>query len=482
MPTQSRGVRPFARSILCSTKGPSPAFSDAQRFSADSPRGGTSVVRRPWSSGTGDGPGHVCRRIVARDSARGRGRVQAAFLVLARSWPGSIRVDDSALAPGSTRSVTPARPPRGGLGHAPPSRGARRRAAGRAEHRGAGALHRGVARAASKRKSRRLPSAPRTALILCLLEGLTHEEAADRLGWPLGTVKGRLARARRLIRDRLARRGFGPSAGAIAITLRPAVPAIRGGRRGHGRGRVRGRSDGRGRGVPGFGGPGEGSSGSDGHDRQDEAGRDGRHGIRRRHRGPLAGVGARRPPLLALGDDRPAPAAKAAEPARDDGQAAKSDPFATIDAEIARLDGLLRETRRRVEETEGPGPHGPRPDREIEAKRDRLSAIRDEQAAKLAPAPARKPRPATQEKPGSSRGPIDWMKRRFPDYVVEPPDLISVEVFEALRGSTDQGRAARTGPTRKVSLEFRRRSTGRAGLSTEQIKEEGRPPPPEISQ
>jgi DNA-directed RNA polymerase specialized sigma24 family protein len=40
---------------------------------------------------------------------------------------------------------------------------------------------------------------------LCYLEGLTHQEAATRLGLPLGTVKVRLVRARRLLRRRLAR-------------------------------------------------------------------------------------------------------------------------------------------------------------------------------------------------------------------------------------------------------------------------------------
>ena len=53
----------------------------------------------------------------------------------------------------------------------------------------------------------RLPSTYRAAVVLCYLEGLTHEDAARQLGWPLGTVKGRLARARDLLRDRLTRRG-----------------------------------------------------------------------------------------------------------------------------------------------------------------------------------------------------------------------------------------------------------------------------------
>ncbi|MDR3637749.1 MAG: sigma-70 family RNA polymerase sigma factor, partial [Isosphaeraceae bacterium] len=47
----------------------------------------------------------------------------------------------------------------------------------------------------------------RAALILCDLGGLTHEQAAERLGWPVGTVKSRQARARGRLRARLARRG-----------------------------------------------------------------------------------------------------------------------------------------------------------------------------------------------------------------------------------------------------------------------------------
>jgi RNA polymerase sigma factor (sigma-70 family) len=77
----------------------------------------------------------------------------------------------------------------------------------------------------------RLPENYRAAVVLCDLEGLTQEQAAQRLDWPSGTVRSRLARGRGRLQDRLTRRGLAPSAGALAALLtaeaaRAGVPAV----------------------------------------------------------------------------------------------------------------------------------------------------------------------------------------------------------------------------------------------------------------
>ncbi len=65
----------------------------------------------------------------------------------------------------------------------------------------------------------RLPDSFRLPVVLCDLEGLTKGQAAHHLGWTEGAVRGRLERARILLRDRLARRGLGVSAALLAAAL-----------------------------------------------------------------------------------------------------------------------------------------------------------------------------------------------------------------------------------------------------------------------
>jgi RNA polymerase sigma factor (sigma-70 family) len=56
----------------------------------------------------------------------------------------------------------------------------------------------------------RLPEKYRVPVILSYLEGRTNQEVAELLDWPVGTVKGRLMRARVMLRSRLSRRGVAP--------------------------------------------------------------------------------------------------------------------------------------------------------------------------------------------------------------------------------------------------------------------------------
>jgi len=65
----------------------------------------------------------------------------------------------------------------------------------------------------------RLPERYRAPLVLCDLEGRSHEQAARHLGWPVGTVKSRQARGRDRLRDRLRRRGLAPNAGLLVSAL-----------------------------------------------------------------------------------------------------------------------------------------------------------------------------------------------------------------------------------------------------------------------
>ena len=70
----------------------------------------------------------------------------------------------------------------------------------------------------------RLPQRYRSAVVVCDLEGLSHERAARRLGWPVGTVKSRLARARQILRSRLSARGL--TAPAVLAIMEAATSSV----------------------------------------------------------------------------------------------------------------------------------------------------------------------------------------------------------------------------------------------------------------
>jgi RNA polymerase sigma factor (sigma-70 family) len=72
----------------------------------------------------------------------------------------------------------------------------------------------------------RLPEKYRAPIVLCYLEGQTHEEAARQLEWPVGTVKGRLSRAREMLHSRLSRRGIALTLGLIALLRKDATAAV----------------------------------------------------------------------------------------------------------------------------------------------------------------------------------------------------------------------------------------------------------------
>jgi len=65
----------------------------------------------------------------------------------------------------------------------------------------------------------RLPPKYRAPIILCDLEELTHKQAAEQLGLPVGTVSGRLSRARAMLARRLSRTGVSLTGGSVAVLL-----------------------------------------------------------------------------------------------------------------------------------------------------------------------------------------------------------------------------------------------------------------------
>jgi RNA polymerase sigma factor (sigma-70 family) len=72
----------------------------------------------------------------------------------------------------------------------------------------------------------RLPGRFREVIVLCHLEGKSHEEAARVLRWPIGTVSSRLSRGRRLLKSRLERRGLEVAPAILSASWLVGPPII----------------------------------------------------------------------------------------------------------------------------------------------------------------------------------------------------------------------------------------------------------------
>lgn len=73
----------------------------------------------------------------------------------------------------------------------------------------------------------RLPEGQRLSVVLCDLEGLSYEHAAEQLRWTVPALRCRLARARQRLRGRLTRRGItAPAVAALLATSSASASVV----------------------------------------------------------------------------------------------------------------------------------------------------------------------------------------------------------------------------------------------------------------
>ncbi len=171
----------------------------------------------------------VCQSLL-RNAHDAEDAFQATFMVLARK-AGSIRQPDRlgpwlyGVAHRTARRLKDKNARRKSYeaeaavyrDRAHPSNGSSRNPSALANHDEIEALHREI---------ERLPARYKTAIVLCDLQGLTHEEAARRLGRRVGTISSQVSRARERLRRRLDRRGLAYPAGFVAAAIDSTKPSV----------------------------------------------------------------------------------------------------------------------------------------------------------------------------------------------------------------------------------------------------------------
>ncbi len=217
MPSQLAAVLRYFRGVAgandCDAQGDGPLL---RRFAAERDEGAFAALLQRH------GPlvFEVCRRVLG-DRHDAEDAFQAAFLVLAKK-AASVRRGEALAAWLHRVALNVSRTLRAG---AAVRRAHERQAALMAP---AAVADQGVShdwQPVLHEEVDRLPEKYRVPVVVCYFQGATHEEAARRLGWPVGSVKGRLARARDLLRARLTRRGLAVTGAGLAAALAPGAAA-----------------------------------------------------------------------------------------------------------------------------------------------------------------------------------------------------------------------------------------------------------------